>query len=322
MLVSLKEVMAMTRSLIGRDAEKQDELVVCGDDEREMTEFDYQETAATATNAVLDAYLREVRRHRLLSKNEELALAKAARNGDRQAAMKLAHGNLRLVIKIAKQYRDRGLSFEDLIQEGNLGLWKAVQRFDPERGFRFSTYAVWWIRQSMVQAISEKAKLIKIPLHVEREYWRAKRIAEQLRHELGREPSVDELAARCSMPAGRLRHIYNINQDHQSIDAPAWEEQDESLVEMLKLDVSSDEEAARTLLREYIGELLACLNCRERDVIKLRYGLGEKLTARSVEETANLMALSAERVKRIETRALLKLRRYAQQKQLKEYIAS
>jgi RNA polymerase primary sigma factor len=313
----------MTKSLIGRSTRRPEDFAAYGEDELadllEIPDIDYQQKAALD---VVDAYLREVRRHRLLSKDEELTLARAFRNGDSKAAMKLAQGNLRLVIRTAKQYRDRGLSFEDLIQEGNLGLLRAIERFDPERGFRFSTYAIWWIRQSIVKAIGDKAKLIKIPFQVEKEIWRAKKAAEELRQELGREPTIDELAERSAVPAYRLRLINNISQEHLSLDAPAWEEHDNTLIEVLKDDTSSDEQASRVLLKEYLEELIGCLNCRERDVIRLRYGLGEKVKALPIDETARLMGLSLERVKRIEARALFKLRRYAQDKELNEYLAS
>jgi len=308
----------MTKSLISHSTNSQEELGLCSN-EQEIPETDYHHTVAADA---VEAYLHAVRRHSLLSKDEEFSLARAARSGDSKAAMRLAQGNLRLVIRAAKQYRDRGLSFEDLIQEGNLGLLKAVQRFDPERGFRFSTYAVWWIRQSIVKAIGDKAKLVKIPMQVEKDLWRAKNAAEQLRQELGREPSIDELAERTLVPAHRLRLIYGLNQEYLSLDAPAGEEHDDALVEMLKAETSSDEEASRALLKEYLEELIGCLNCRERDIIQTRYGLGQTQTGLTVEETAKLMNMSIERVKRIESRALLKLRRCAQEKQLNAYLAS
>ncbi len=309
----------MTKSLTKRNTRRQEEFVLCGEDELEIPETDYQQKADINT---VEAYLRAVRRHRLLSKDEEFTLARAAREGDSKAAMQLAHGNLRLVIKTAKQYRDRGLSFEDLIQEGNLGLLKAIERFDPERGFRLSTYAIWWIRQNIVKAIGDKAKLIKIPMQVEKDLWRVKKAAEELRQELGREPSIDELARRSCVPTYRLRQINSFSQDPVSLDAPAWEGEDDTLLGMLKVDTSIDEEASRALLKEYLEELIGCLNCRERDVIRQRYGLGDKVKALPLDETAKLMGLSLERVRRIEARALLKLRRHAQNKQLNEYLAS
>ncbi|HEY9757630.1 MAG TPA: RNA polymerase sigma factor RpoD/SigA [Oculatellaceae cyanobacterium] len=308
----------MTKSLTVREVEDQETFALRSEDEPNIPEAEYQK----AGDDVIDTYLRQVRRNSLLSKEEELAFARAARNGDHKAAMKLAQGNLRLVIKTAKQYRDRGLSFEDLIQEGNLGLLKAVQRFDPERGFRFSTYAVWWIRQSIVKAISDKAKLVKIPPQMEKEIWRANKATEELRKELGREPSFVELSQRLSLPVHRLRLMHSIGQEHISLDIPVWSDQDETLIEVLTADTPSDEAASQSLLTEYLEELISCLNCRERDVVRLRYGLEGTEKALPVEETAKRMGLSIERVKRIEARALLKLRRYAHQKQLHEYLAS
>ncbi len=232
----------MTKSLIGRSLRKPVKFVDCSEVELEIPEVDYQQQNTELD--VVEAYLRQVRRHRLLSKDEELDLARAVKNGDSKAAIKLAQGNLRLVIKAAKQYRDRGLSFEDLIQEGNLGLLKAVERFEPDRGFRFSTYAIWWIRQSIVKAIGDKAKLIKIPIQLEKENRRAKIAAEELRQELGREPTIDEVAERSSVPVSRLRLMNGCIPEHLSLDASAWEEQDNNLIEVLKDNTPSDEQAS------------------------------------------------------------------------------
>jgi RNA polymerase primary sigma factor len=271
---------------------------------------------------VLKSYLRAVRKHKLLQKEEEFELARAARAGDRRAAKRLAECNLRLVLSVAKQYRDRGLSFEDLIQEGNLGLLKAVEKFDPERGFRFCTYAVWWIRQSMVRAIEDKGKLIKVPVQIEQDLKKTRRVAQILRQELGREPTVDELAERSGVPAARIKNISNVVHEHVSLDAPVWDEQTDSLVELLKDNSGSDDSAARKLMKEEIDWLMQCLNPRERDVIRLRFGLGGNINAFSLDETALQLNLSVERVSRIEGRALYKLRRAAKQRHLHEYIAS
>jgi RNA polymerase primary sigma factor len=309
----------MTKSLIRPDS-KQETLTVCEERELAVSKNDSEKNAVVD---VLDAYLRQVKKQKLLSRDEELALARDARRGDKKAAMALIQGNLRLVISAAKQYRYRGLSFEDLIQEGNVGLLKAVERFDPERGFRFSTYAIWWIRQSIVRAIGDKAKLIKIPNQVEKEVWRAKTTAEELKQELGREPSVEELSRRSGLPVSRLRVLHTVSQEYLSLDAPASEDQDESLLDMLKVDSSSDEQVSRALLREYLKALIGFLNCRERDVIMLRFGLGDReMTPLSTADTAKTLGLTVDRVKKIEARALVKLRRHAQQKQLHDYLAS
>lgn len=310
----------MTKSLTTSSDKRQR---ACVDDSRLVKTDDalYCETDES-TSDVVEAYLRAIRRHKILLKEEEFELARSARAGDKRAAMRLAESNLRLVISIAKQYRNRGLSFEDLIQEGNMGLLKAVEKFDPDRGFRFSTYAVWWIRQSMVRALAGKAKLIRVPIQVERDLKNSKRVAQALRQELGREPTVDELAERSGVPACRIRRISQVAQDHVSLDAPAWEEQDDPLVELLKDSSTMDESAVRALMMEEIDWLMRCLNARERDVITLRFGLDVGNKALSLDETALQLNLSVERVNRIEKRALLKLRRCAKQRQMHEYIAS
>lgn len=311
----------MTKSLIRRSDKWQD---VQNDDNpvAETREPHHYYEQDDCTSDLVETYLRELRRHKLLSKEEEFELARLARAGDRKAAKRLAEGNLRLVVRIAKQYRNRGMGFEDLIQEGNLGLLKAVEKFDPEKGFRFTTYAVWWIRQNIVRAIGDKAKLIKVPFQVEQDLKYVRRAAQVLRQELGREPTFEELAECSGVSAGRIRLISNTSQEHISLDAPAWEEQDDALIELLKDNTSSDEAAVRALMKEELESLIHCLNVRERDVITLRFGLAEGSSALSVDGTALQLGLSAERIKRIETRALLKLRRCAQQKQLDEYLAS
>lgn len=310
----------MTKSLFRRSDRPKS---VQFDDNRivETDDAHYQRFSDSASDT-LEAYLRAVRKHKLLQKSEEIECARAARAGDKRAAKRLAESNLRLVLNIAKHYRNRGLSFEDLIQEGNLGLLKAVEKFDPARGFRFSTYAVWWIRQSIVRAIGDKAKLIKVPVQVEQDLKHTHRAAQALRQEFGREPTIEELAERSGVPAFRIRQISSLTQEHVSLDTPAWDDQDESLVEMLQDNSATDESAARALMKEEINLLMRCLNTREGDVIRLRFGLDGSSRALSLDETALHLGISSERVSRIEARALLKLRRSAKQRHMHEYIAS
>lgn len=310
----------MTKSLIRRSERRHDDQL----DENSLVETDEanHQTGDEFTSSTLESYFRAIGKHRLLQKEEEFVIASAAKNGDKKAAMQLAESNLRLVVSIARQYRNRGLNLEDLIQEGNLGLLKAVQKFDPGKGFRFSTYAVWWIRQSIVRAIGEKAKLIKLPAPVEQDLKKTRLIAQVLRQELGREPTVDEISDRCGLPVSRIKQISGVVQEHLSLDTPVWDDQEDSMLELLKDNSEVDEFASLGLIKEEIDWLMRCLNPRERDVIIMRFGLNSDMRALTLDEIAMQLNLSVERVTRIETRALLKLRRAAKQRQLHEYIAS
>jgi RNA polymerase sigma factor (sigma-70 family) len=300
--------LAMTKSLVKPQFAVHDEATTLSDENcNRENDLIYQYNQAADEDA-LQAYMRQVRRHPVLTRQEELTLARAARSGDILAAKSLAEGNLRLVVTIAKSYRNRGLTFEDLIQEGNVGLLKAVKRFDPERGYRFSTYAVWWIRQSISRAIGETARTIKVPMQIERDMWQVQRAAQCLRQEQGREPSREQIAERSGVSLKRLQFIEGLHTEHISLDAPANSDTGESIVDILHDETTIDQEIIRSLLKE-------------KDVISLRFGLAQNRSL-SQEETALALNMPVERVPHIENRALFKMRRLSQQKELHEYLAS
>ncbi len=279
--------------------------------------------ANNADNEAIDAYLRLIRKHKLLSKDEELKLAGAARDGDSAAVLELVRRNLRLVVSIAKQYKNYGLSLEDLIQEGNLGLMRAAQKFDPERGCRFSTYATFWIRQSVIKAIGDKVRLIRMPGHVEQEWRKLQKAMNNLHASLERSPTDEELSNCCNMPLERVEYVLNAYKQCISLDAPLGDELDATVADgVADGGKSVDEEVAELLLSVDVGKLLNRLNLREREVIKLRYGLGNHNRCLPIDEIAKLLGISADRVKHLQSRALRKMRRLGEELQLDEYLVS
>ena len=266
-------------------------------------------------------YLREIGRIPLLSYEEELELAKKILEGDEEAKQKLAEANLRLVVSIAKKYVGRGMLFLDLIQEGNMGLIKAVEKFDYTKGFKFSTYATWWIRQSITRAIADQARTIRIPVHMVETINKLIRTSRQLLQQLGREPSPEELSKELEMPVDRVMEIQKIAQDPVSLETPIGEEDDSHLGDFIPDDDSPapQDSAAYTLLREQLEEVMNTLTPREAKVLKLRFGL-EDGKARTLEEVGREFQVTRERIRQIEAKALRKLRHPSRSKKLRDYM--
>ena len=266
-------------------------------------------------------YLKEIGKVPLLSAEEEIELAKRMEEGDEQAKQKLAEANLRLVVSIAKRYVGRGMLFLDLIQEGNLGLIKAVEKFDYRKGYKFSTYATWWIRQAITRAIADQARTIRIPVHMVETINKFVRVQRQLLQELGREPYPEEIAKQMNMPVERVREIQKISLEPVSLETPIGEEEDSHLGDFIQDDnvpVPADA-AAFTLLREQLEEVLGTLTEREQKVLKLRFGL-EDGRARTLEEVGKEFKVTRERIRQIEAKALRKLRHPSRSRKLKDYL--
>ena len=266
-------------------------------------------------------YLKEIGKVALLSGDEEIELAKRIENGDEEAKRRLAEANLRLVVSIAKKYVGRGMLFLDLIQEGNLGLLKAVEKFDYRKGYKFSTYATWWIRQAITRAIADQARTIRIPVHMVETINKLIRVSRQLLQELGREPTDDELAAEMQMPVEKVRETRKIAQEPVSLETPIGEEEDSHLGDFIPDDdiPAPADAAAFSLLKEQLNEVLNTLNERERDVLRLRFGLVDG-KARTLEEVGSQFKVTRERIRQIEAKALRKLRHPSRSKKLKDYL--
>ena len=266
-------------------------------------------------------YLKEIGKVPLLSAEEEIELAKRMEEGDEQAKQKLAEANLRLVVSIAKRYVGRGMLFLDLIQEGNLGLIKAVEKFDYREGYKFSTYATWWIRQAITRAIADQARTIRIPVHMVETINKLIRVSRQLLQELGREPQPEEIADVMDIPVERVREILKISQEPVSLETPIGEEEDSHLGDFIPDDnmpVPADA-AAFTLLKEQLVEVLDTLTEREKKVLTLRFGL-EDGRARTLEEVGKEFNVTRERIRQIEAKALRKLRHPSRSRKLRDYI--
>ena len=266
-------------------------------------------------------YLREIGQVPLLTHDEEIEYAKRAYEGDEEASQKLIESNLRLVVSIAKRYLNRGLSFLDLIQEGNLGLIKAVDKFDYTKGYKFSTYATWWIRQAITRSIADQARTIRIPVHMVETINKLIRISRQLLQELGREPTSEEIAKEVGITVEKVREIKKISQDPVSLETPIGEEEDSHLGDFIPDDdvPAPVEAAAYSMLKEQLMEVLDTLSDREKKVLMLRFGL-EDGRPRTLEEVGKEFNVTRERIRQIEAKALRKLRHPSRSKKLRDYL--
>ncbi|MCX7843250.1 MAG: RNA polymerase sigma factor RpoD [Clostridia bacterium] len=266
-------------------------------------------------------YLKEIGKVPLLSADEEIELAKRMEEGDNEAKRRLAEANLRLVVSIAKRYVGRGMLFLDLIQEGNLGLIKAVEKFDYSKGYKFSTYATWWIRQAITRAIADQARTIRIPVHMVETINKLIRVSRQLLQELGREPQPEEIAKEMNMSVDKVREIMKISQEPVSLETPIGEEEDSHLGDFIPDDdaPAPAEAAAFTLLKEQLIDVLDTLTPREEKVLRLRFGLDDG-RARTLEEVGKEFNVTRERIRQIEAKALRKLRHPSRSKKLKDYL--
>ena len=267
------------------------------------------------------AYLKEIGQVPLLSAEEEQTLARAARAGDADARRRLSEANLRLVVSVAKRYAGRGLPFLDLIQEGNLGLMKAAEKFEPDRGFKFSTYATWWIRQSITRAIADQGRTIRIPVHLVEHINRVRKTAGELLRKNGREPTAEEIAVRLEMEPDRVRELLQLAQEPVSLETPVGEEEDAHLEDFIQDEEAGIpvDEAGRQLLRRELMSVLKSLTPREERVITLRFGL-EDGQARTLEELGKEFNVTRERIRQIEAKALRKLRHPSRAKRLRDYL--
>ncbi len=291
----------------------------------ETTEIEEADDGSGADNVSTDdpvkVYLKEIGRVPLLSPEKEIELSIKVAEGDEYAKKRLSEANLRLVVSIAKRYVGRGMQFLDLIQEGNLGLIKAVEKFDYTKGFKFSTYATWWIRQAITRAIADQARTIRIPVHMVETINKVKKVSSQLLHKNGREPTAEEIAAELDMPAEKVREIMRVAQEPVSLETPIGEEEDSHLGDFIPDDEAPApaDAASRLLLREQLRDVLGTLTKREARVLSLRFGL-EDGRPRTLEEVGKEFDVTRERIRQIEAKALRKLRHPSRSKKLKDFL--
>ncbi|MDR1564596.1 MAG: RNA polymerase sigma factor RpoD [Oscillospiraceae bacterium] len=293
--------------------------------EMSITEVDDLDVPLSSESITIDdpvkVYLKEIGRVPLLTPEEEIDLAIRITDGDIAAKKRLSEANLRLVVSIAKRYLGRGMHFLDLIQEGNLGLIKAVEKFDHTKGFKFSTYATWWIRQAITRAIADQARTIRIPVHMVETINKVKKVSSQLLHQNGHEPSAEDVAAVLELPVEKVREIMRVAQEPVSLETPIGEEEDSHLGDFIPDDdaPAPQEAASHTLLREQLSEVLDTLTPREEKVLRLRFGL-EDGRSRTLEEVGKEFDVTRERIRQIEAKALRKLRHPSRSKKLKDFL--
>ena len=290
-------------------------------DDGEVEQIDISIPEGVSIEDPVRMYLKEIGKVSLLTADEEIELAKRMEQGDEEAKKRLAEANLRLVVSIAKRYVGRGMLFLDLIQEGNLGLIKAVEKFDYRKGYKFSTYATWWIRQAITRAIADQARTIRIPVHMVETITKVKKVSSQLLHENGHDPSADEIAEKLDMPVERVREIMRIAQDPVSLETPIGEEEDSHLGDFIPDDEAPApaEAASLMLLKEQLNDVLSTLTDREAKVLKLRFGL-EDGRSRTLEEVGQQFNVTRERIRQIEAKALRKLRHPNRSNKVRDYL--
>ena len=299
----------------------EEEMELDEEEEIDVEHLDLSVTEGVSLDDPVRMYLKEIGKIPLLGMEDEVELAKKMELGDPEARKRLAESNLRLVVSIAKRYVGRGMQFLDLIQEGNLGLIKAVEKFDYTKGYKFSTYATWWIRQAITRAIADQARTIRIPVHMVETINRLVRTSRQLLQELGREPTTEEIAARLDLPVERVSEIMKMSQEPVSLETPIGEEEDSHLGDFIQDDnvLVPQDAAAFTLLHEQLMEVLLTLTEREQKVLRLRFGLDDG-RPRTLEEVGKQFNVTRERIRQIEAKALRKLRHPSRSKKLKDYL--
>ena len=303
------------------DGDVEDDIILSDEDDIDIEKIDLSVPDGIGLEDPVRMYLKEIGKVPLLSAEEEIEYAQRMEEGDEEAKKRLAEANLRLVVSIAKRYVGRGMQFLDLIQEGNLGLIKAVEKFDYRKGYKFSTYATWWIRQAITRAIADQARTIRIPVHMVETINKLVRVQRQLFQELGREPSPEEIAETMDIPVERVREIQKISQEPVSLETPIGEEEDSHLGDFIQDDnvPVPAEAAASTLLKEQLVEVLGTLTEREQKVLRLRFGMDDG-RARTLEEVGKEFNVTRERIRQIEAKALRKLRHPSRSRKLKDYL--